>query len=357
MCRILVPLATALALAVSLITALPCAAQYATQFDPSIPSAGMAGATIAAFWLDTPSVWINPALAGFQRGIRYRYGSTVLQSGFLEDVTLRSHQIFVGGYGVGFEISGKPIESLGEVRLDLGTGLIGTGVSIHPYEEVRSVTVGVDFFSVLANLQAARGSEPSPILRRVSVAAGHTWKDILRDYGIFTDASDEKSFGALVRVAPLDRIERLGEANPETRYRLEVAGGYSEQDYDLANWNRLGASVRLTMAPPTSGKGLVQDIGSPAIALGLAWTADRRFSTEVHQYGAELSLWDLVFLRGGFEDRGGGLRRATAGGGVALTYRKAFGARFDYAWNERTGDSDDWDRFQVTAFLDPLRLW
>jgi hypothetical protein len=355
--RVLVPLVSALVLTSPLWIAWPALGQFGvTGFDPSVQSAGMGGATVAVFWQDAPNVWSNPALASGLRGIRYSYGSTELMSGFLEEVTLQSHQIFVGGYGVGLEISGKPIESLGRVRLNLGTGLIGPGVAIQPYQEVRSLALGVDLFSLLANLQAARGSEPSPILRRVSVAAGHTWKDIVQEYEIFTDTSDAKDFGALVRVSPVDQIERLGETNPETRYRLELAGGYSEQNYEVTDWKRFGASVRLTMAPPTSGEGFIQEFGSPAVALGLAWTADRTFSSEVHQYGAEASLWDVVFLRGGFDDLGGGRRRASAGGGVAFTYRKAVGARFDYAWNERMGDLDDWHRFQVTAFLDPLRF-
>lgn len=323
----------------------------------------MGDATVAAFWLDTPNVWINPALASFQRGIRYRYGSTELASGFLGDVTLQSHQIFVGGYGVGLEISGKPIESLGRVRLDYPEMTL-TGAVIHASEEVRSLGIGVDLFALLASLQAAGGSEPSPILRRVSVAAGHTWKDLVEDHDTFTQTSDARDFGTLVRVTPFDEIGSLGEASSETRYRLELAGGYCEQNYEedasdvgLFATTRFGASMRLTMAPPTSGEGLVHEFGTPAIAFGLAWTVtDRGFPSDMHHYGAEVSLWDLVFLRGGLDDVGG-LRRATAGGGVALTYRRAVGARFDYAWNERTGDQDDWHRFQATAFLDPLGLW
>lgn len=330
--------------------------QDVTLLDPSIPSAGMAGATVAVYWLDTPNVWINPALASFQRGIRYRYGTTELASSAAGDVTLQSHQIFVGGYGIGLEISGKPVEPMGEIRLEFPRVTL-TGDVVRSYEEVHALAFGVDLFSLLASLQAAKGTEPSPILRQVSLAVGHTWKDILRDRGRFTE-SDARDLGALVRVAPVDQIGGSEGAGSDTRYRLELAGGYSEQNnVGRLSTRRIGTSVRLTMAPGAARAGFIRDYGTPSIAFGLAWAVrEEDLSSDTNHYGAEMSLWDLVYLRGGLDDLGG-LRRAAAGAGIALTYRKAIGVRLDYAWNERTGDQVDWSRFQATAFLDPSRLW
>jgi hypothetical protein len=148
-----------------------------------------------------------------------------------------------------------------------------------------------------------------------------------------------------------------------------VAGGYSEQNWDEDYSGDLqssfdlihyGASVRLTVAPSTTGEGWLADFGSPAIGFGLAWTGvdERIFAEKTNLFGAEASLWDIVYLRGGYVDENFGDGEASFGAGVKLHYRKMIGARFDYA-KFPMGDigNNDLDRYQVTAFLDPVRLW
>ena len=65
--------------------------------DPSVQSAGMGGATVAAFWLDQPNSSINPALMGFQRGITYSFGTTDIPSSFpfvfSSEAKFQTHQI------------------------------------------------------------------------------------------------------------------------------------------------------------------------------------------------------------------------------------------------------------------------
>ena len=361
----------------SVVIATPAAAQVTnvTLFDPSIQSAGMAGATVAAFWQDLPNVWANPALASFQRGIRYSYGTTQLLPSVTEGIYLKSHQILLGAHGIGLEVSGKPVDSLGKIRLDYGlteiTDINGNVIGeINAYEEVRTLAIGVDLVALFASFQEATRGEPSAIRQRLSIAVGHAWKDIVADLGFAAGESEVRDIGALVRVAALDQIgATLGEASTDTRCRLELAGGYSEQNYNeefsedldtYADLTQYGASVRLTVANPTTGEGFLRDFGTPAIAVALAWTqTDEGFGANTNRFGAEGSLWDLIYLRGGYvDDKAGDVHGPSFGGGVSLQYRKAVGARFDYArYPLAEGLRSDLDRFQITAFLDPVRFW
>lgn len=346
----------------------------ATGFDPSVSSSGMGGATVAAFWLDQPNVWINPALASFQRGITYSYGTTKPIPAFNDEIKFQSHQILLGAHGIGVEVTGKPVESLGKLRVDYGPSEIsdieGNVIGeVDAYEEVRTFAVGVDLVRLFASFQEASSGKPSEIGRRLSIAVGHAWKKTKLDLGFTAGEEEVEDLGALVRVAPLDQIGvRLGEASSETRWRLEVAGGYAEQDYnepeadeiiiDL-DYTHYGASLRLTVAPPTTGEGWLLDFGSPAIGIGLAWTRrDEEQSRATNLFGAEASLWDIVYLRGGYVDENFGDGEVSCGAGVALRYRHAIGARFDYArFPQGDIEDNDIDRYQVTAFLDPVLLW
>jgi hypothetical protein len=359
--------------------AVPAVAQgtfptFVTSIDPSIQSAGMGGATAAVFWQDLPNTWINPALAAFHRGIRYSYGTTELLPD-LTDYHFRSHQILLGAYGLGVETSGKPFDSLGKSWIDYGTAQVTDDVGnviaeFDAWEEARALAIGVDLVSVFASIQEASSGKPSVIRQRLSVAVGHAWKDIVSKVVLnpVPPELDVKDFGALVRVTALDQIgNTLGDARSEAKYRVEVGAGYSKQNYgedrssDIApdeNLTQYGASVRLTAATPTGGHGVLRDFATPALALGLAWTlTDGDGSPHANQFGAEASLWDLILLRAGYVNRPGVIEGPSFGGGVALAYRQGIGARFDYARYPQADDLSDLDRFQVTAFFDPVALF
>ena len=352
--------------------------------DPSVQSAGMGGASVAAFWLDQPNVYINPALAGFQRGVTYSYGTTEIPVNlpFLfsaPDIKFQTHQILVGARGVGLEITGKPIESLGRLRADYGptevTDIDGNVIGeANVIEDIRTLAIGVDVIALIASFQEASSGEPAPIRNRLSVAFGHAWKNqnirYEPDFGFEESEEDVKDIGALVRFAALDQIgSTLGEASQDTKLRLEVAGAYSEQNWDEGfGLKHYGASVRLTIAPPTSGEGWLADFGSPSIGLGLLWTGVDEGSVEnTNLFGAEATVYDILYLRGGlvdenFSDSFPGLDdfrdpEPSFGGGVKLHYRKTIGVRFDYARFPFGILGGEVDRFQASVFLDPVRIW
>ena len=75
----------------------------------SIRAAGMGQASNAVFWGDGLDQWANPALLGYQRGIRYEWGKTQLVPGLLNDVFFKTNVIKLGGGGFGVSLSGKPL--------------------------------------------------------------------------------------------------------------------------------------------------------------------------------------------------------------------------------------------------------
>ena len=359
------------------------AQSLAANLDPSVQSAGMGGATVAAFWLDQPNTYINPALVGFQRGITYSFGTTDFPSfspfTFQSEYKFQTHQILVGAHGIGLEITGKPIEALGRLRVDYGpteiTDIDGNVIGEATFfEDVRTLAIGVDVIALLASFQEASGGEPASIRNRLSIALGHAWKDIEvslePDFGFEGEEEHTKDLGALVRYAALDQIgSTLGEASQETKCRLDVAGAYSRKNWDeeaFSSFSHYGASVRLTVATPTDGEGWIAAFGSPSIGFGLLWTALDAGGDATNSFGAEATVFDILYLRGGvvedyfvtgFFPGFAELRtEATFGGGVKLNYRKMLGARFDYA-RFPASVFYDVDRFQGSLFVDPIRLW
>ena len=348
---------------------------FVTVFDPSIQSAGMGGATAAVFWQDLPNTWINPSLASFQKGIRYAYGTTKLLPSLADDVNFKTHQVLIGGHGIGLEVTGKPISGLGKLRLNYGkseiTDVNGNVIGeIEAFEEARSLAVGLDLIALLTSFHEAKTGNPSVLRQRLSLAVGHTWKHLEGDFGFATGELDVRDVGALVRVAPLDQIGgTLYEVRSDTRCKLDLAGGYSEQNYDddfsddyftTTDFTQWGASARLTIAVPSRSGSFVQDHGTPAIGVGLAWTrTDEGFSaSEIDRLGAEVSLYDMLFLRGGLVDDPFDVNDgATFGGGVAMHAHRKFGARFDYARYPLSNLRKDQDRFQLSVFVDPIRLF
>src|SRR5512138_1530512 len=160
----------------------PALAQLPSQFfDPSIEAAGMGGASIAAFWEENPNDHANPALMGFHKGLRYSYGTTQLLAELAPDVHYRTNRILAGAWGVGVAMTGKPIDSIGRLRIDYGQSevtdingnVIGTAEA---HEDVRSFAVGLSVFDLISSIRVAKGGEPLSFSRRLSLSLGHAWK-------------------------------------------------------------------------------------------------------------------------------------------------------------------------------------
>lgn len=364
-----------------------------TFLDPSIESAGMGGASVAVFWLDTPDDWANPAQLGLHRGIRYSYGNTQLVPDLADDVYFKTHRILLGGWGVGLNVSGKPIDSIGKLRLDYGmseaTDSEGNVIRVFSsHEEIRTFGVGVSLLELASSIAEATGGSRWGVSRWLMVAAGHSWKDIVVDLApadVTLDGragrgeAQEMDRGVLVRVTPFDGIG--GDPVAERRgfgHRIELAGGFAQINYDdsrisyidedqsdpIVEDRRLGFSARWTVAFPAGGSWIWR-FASPTMGAGLAWQQSKYYDDDVrvggtvNRSGQELVLADVLSLRHGFvDDEVGLVENDTWGIGVSLAYQRAVGIRFDWAQvPESKYLKQDVDRRGVTVFLDPLRLW
>lgn len=364
-----------------------------TFLDPSVESAGMGGASVAVFWRDTPDDWANPAVLGLHRGIRYSYGNTQLVPDLADDVYFKSHRILLGGWGVGLNVSGKPIDSMGKLRLDYGlseaTDIDGNVIrEFSSYEEIRTFGVGVSLLELASNIAEATGGSRWGVSRWLMVALGHSWKDIVVDLApedVTLDGragrgeTEEKDRGILVRVTPFDGIGARPPGDAEgVRQRVELAGGFAQLNYDdskisyidedqansIVEDRRLGFSARWTLALPARGA-WIWNFASPTLSAGLALQQSKYYDESVqvagtvNRSGEELVVANMLWLRHGYvDDKVGTVENDTWGLGVSLAYRNAIGARFDWAQVPQSKYLEqDVERRAVTAFLDPLRLW
>ena len=74
--------------------------------------------------------------------------------------------------------------------------------------------------------------------------------------------------------------------------------------------------------------------------------------------GGEITLLDMFAFRYGHVDDEDGSEGNTWGAGVTLQYRKAVGARFDWARvpADAGSTSSELDRYGITVFIEPLRF-
>ncbi|HET9252914.1 MAG TPA: hypothetical protein VFP58_12445 [Candidatus Eisenbacteria bacterium] len=353
----------------------------AAAFDPSIQTAAMGGASVAVFWLEEPNEWGNPATLGFVRGVRYVHGEMHRDAPSPEqEVELRSDRLLAGISGIGVSLAGKPIESLGGLRLDYAPQTVSDGfggfVVVRPYEEVRSFSVGVSVLDVLSNLGSIGFRD------RISLSVGHTWKDLIA-HGLdpggvepSTESGESMDRGALVRVVPIDGIgTSLLAPRDAMGVRLELGGGYTERNYGepssqdvvrvLERETLRGASGRLTTALPTGiGRGWFWDFATPTISFAFTYERTKGESPgangedyDLVRSGGEISILDMIALRlGRVDDEEGGVEGNTWGAGISLQYRKAVGVRFDWARVPGEAEASELDRYAVTLFIEPLRF-
>jgi hypothetical protein len=360
-------------------------------FDPSIEAAGMGGASIAAFWEENPNDHANPALMGFQSGLRYSYGSTQLVPEFDDEVAYKSHRILAGAWGVGVAMSGKPIESIGRIGIEYGpstiTDIDGNEIGVFDaHERIRSFAVGLSVFDLISSIRVAKGGEPLPLSRRLSLALGHAWKSYETDLApveLLPNGHGEgnnNDAGILLRIAPFDQIGgTLRDANDRMRWKVDVAGAYTRTDYlndhgivyadgssdDLFEHRSIGASTQLTAALANDGIGDLWDFATPSIRLSVAWEKIDVYEEGNKQgdlgnrVGGEISVLDMLFLRYGhvdgdaFDGEGN-----TYGGGFQLKYRNMVGVKGDFASYPRAGffSGTEFERWGHTFFVDPYRL-
>ena len=348
-----------------------------TFLDPSVPSAGMAGATVAAFWTDL-NEWSNPALLGYQRGFRYSYSRAQLIPDLADNVFLTSHRLAIGTHGVGISIAGKPIDGFGGTELDYGVNVVtddeGNVIGTYrPSEEIRQFGLGVNVLEMLESLVGATGSDVSSLSRHLDISLGHSWKQVLVDLGptVRGDAN-EKDWGALARLTPIG-------SRPSSRVRVALSAALSRRNYEdsrivyvdtiesdpIVEQRLVGGAAHIAFNLPV-GRGGVWDILTPSIGIGASWQEARYYDGGVRlgdsierRSGQEINFMGIVSGRHGYvDDDAGGIHNDTWGVSAGLQYRGIFGVRYDWAQVPQAEFLDqEVERRGITAFFDPFRLW
>ena len=185
----------------------------------------------------------------------------------------------------------------------------------------------------------------------------------------------EKDRGALIRVTPLDGI---GSEGGGLRHRVDLAAGFAQLNYDdseiiyidedqpdpIVEDRRLGFSARWKLAL-RAGRGWIWSLVSPTVDIGFAWQQSKFYDGgsqvggTITRRGQELVLADVVSLRHGYvDDEVGTVENDTWGVGAGLAYRKAIGARFDWAQVPQSRFlRQDVQRRSITVYVDPLKIW
>lgn len=354
-----------------------------TFIDPSIAGSGMGRTGVAVFWHEDLNDWSNPALLGYQRGLRYSRGETRLVPDLAEDVRFTSDRFAIGGWGVGVSMAGRPNSGLGQLYLDYGVSVatdeegnpIGT---FRGFEEIHQVSVGVSVIQLLENVSRAMGGVPNRLSRYGDLSIGHAWKSVVVDLGFTTldgrsarGESKQRDRGALLRLTPVgaNRFRLAGGV------KLDLAGGFSQRNYEESSISLIdesqpdpileerlvGASGRLSVRLADADQGGVWNFLIPVVSASGAWEearyyfgGDRLGDQVIKRTGQELSLLGLISLRHGFiEDRGGDIVDDTYGVGVGLQYRGIVGARYDWAEVPQASFLSKIEREGFTIWFDP----
>jgi len=406
----------------SVLLALACAATdcsaqagISTLLDTGIRASGMGRSGTALFWGDNPDVWANPALLGFQQGIRYVHGKTQLIPDLASNVFLKSDGVAVGDYGLGFYTSGKPIDGFGRVRLDYGTSEArGPGGedfgTFQSWEEVHSWSVGANILQLTDNILHVI-TDKSPDLSRwgdvsLGMAKKHVEVFLAPDLPFLPPGAGQGQFdaqdkGILVRATPYDGLDHRGywsSVEKKVRARLDVAYGGSSINEDdpvivfgplepqpVGTDSRRAVALHLVLHP-TEEKEARMAQGSwnwlthfwrPALSLAYTWDQSEFPGTfrdtsgaviettfKEHRYGFEAVFLNMLGFRvGHVNDPSGSIVGTTWGFDVGANYEHLAGARYEWASVPQASDPalgihlQDVHRQGVMVFLEPIRLW
>jgi len=363
------------------------------DIDVSIRSAGMASASNAVFWGDGLDHWANPALLGYQNGLRYEWGRTQLVPGLATDVFLTSRVLKAGWSGVGVVLSRKPLSS-GGVHLNYGVSE-GTDPYGNPtgtfnsFEHVDSWGLGLSAAQAFEGIARLTGHEPRALSRYADVSVGMNFKKIdiqLAPAALSgTGSTRARDLGGLVRVTPLNFLDR-DVAFPT---RLDLSYGYSRLSYNddavvtfigedmasrVSRHRRNGFAIRLAMnAPGTQGwigegtaKATLLKGFLPLVTIGMAHDrarVDGGSGTSWYRTdgtGLEIGIANVFAYRhGSYTDKAGDIDGATSGWSVGLPLGPWAGARYERARFPQARDSGlpNLTRKAFSAWVDPAAIW
>ena len=358
------------------------------DIDPSVISAGMAGASTAVWWNGEPSVWANPALLGYHQGIRWQWGETQLVPGLASDVRFSVTRLTVAGAGIGVENAGDPSDA-GGLELEYGESE-GTDVNGNPtgtfssFESIDATGVGVSVGRLVRAIAAARDADPPGIFEHFDLALGWARKHTLvalAPVAAFGQASAASSdLGLLFRVGGASDPLDLGNGailSGNLGYAYSVINAddarfvfiNEDQASPPTRQNRHGFALRIaleqggTFADEEGFGALLVSGLDPWLAVGFAY--DRVHATAggldegFHQdlTGVEVTFANVLSLRSGrVGDRLGGFHHGSWGIGVNVPIGDLAGFRYDYANYPQPFLDDDLHRRSYAVWLDPFAV-
>jgi hypothetical protein len=356
----------------------PAAAQGAglsLNLDVSVRSAGLGGASDAMFWGEERDHWANPALLGYEHGIRYEHGNTQTLPNLAPDVRFITDVLKVGGGGVGFVFSGHPFDQAG-AKFDYGDG---TGL-----ERVRSWGFGVSGIALYSALMSA-GGEPQNLDRWGDVSFGMNFKSTdISTAPIFEGSGTSRDHGVLLRFTPYDGIRDL-----EIPMRVDLSFGFSQINDDdstsmltapgypsvpVTKQRRNGFGIHFAADPlheKWPQKGLMSELGpglEPLISAGFTLSHVRLSSGgaspgaeyQTDGYGFEVTLARVFSYRiGNYRDFAGEIDGTTTGWSVGLPLGRWAGGYYEEAsWPvARNSGLENQKRKAIGLWLDPFAIW
>jgi hypothetical protein len=331
------------------------------DLDPSIRASGMGRASGAVFW-DATNAWANPALLGYQKGIRYEWGRTALVPDLASTVSFETETWKFGAGGLGFSASGNPV---GRTQLDFGQGEGG--------EDVESWGFGVNAFELTEALVRLAGGHMRRFARVADVSFGMNSKHLDASLGPdLSGSATAHDYGLLARITALDHHADNG----GVPMRLDLSYGYSVLSYDdaflfgssVSRHHRSAYAGRTTIDwrqsanPRDAFVGWLRTGFAPIAALSFAYDTDRitagdnnsPYATyDTKGRGSEVTLLNCVSFRvGQYTDKEGDIDGQTWGWSAGLPFGRGAGVRYDWASVPEAAGLTDVHRHGITAWLD-----
>lgn len=362
----------------------------------------MGKAGVAVFWGGDPNGWVNPALFGYHRGVRYEHQKQQLVPDLAEDVFFTADQITLGYAGVGLYIAGKPLEGLGGLELNYGTS-IATDVNgnvigeFTSTEKIQAFGIGFSVAELLENLGRVAGLDLPQVSRYADVSLGHTWKSVQVDLapanvtlgGLAANGEvDDRDHGLLLRLSPYNSIDYPGflqGLDGTLRTRIDFSYGSSAVNYlndativyadssqdPIAKDSHWGTAfhVDLTLSAHNEESarqgrfGWLMDVIQPIITFGATSEHsqyaynDVKSGQEIDLTGWEFKLLNIFTVRGGhIDDQTGTVIGDTSGWGAGFEFGKVGGLRYDHADAPQSLFLDRVEKEGFTAHVDPFEL-
>jgi hypothetical protein len=302
------------------------------EFDPSMRSTAMGGASGAVFWGQDPNYWSNPGLLGYYEGVHYDdalvdLGTFMIAGpGFTDEFQIReiSRRVTLGYGGLGVSLAGRPFDGSGGLSIDFGS----------LRDEARSWSAGISLAKVAEALHRAPA-----LAQHFDLAFGYSHKTLVEGVGLLDNQGALYDWGLLAS-AGTDFI--IGDAQA----RIEAAYGYSslnqgDENFSANQHHINSAALHVAAARlPEGFLGLPAWFRTgfdPLLSVGgdYDWDFMPWHSEHVETYGGELGLANVLFLRLGSSSPG---RSSAKGFGVGLPFGKFGGARYDQAYRKGLED-------------------